>query len=189
MPQRERLPDEAWFEDLYRTQHGAVLAYARRRVADPDDVVAEVFSAAWRSRDRLPDPPLPWLYRTASNHILHAHRAEGRRERLAVRAAAIVAPAADLADGVAVRLDASRQVERALQRLSVTDRELLRLRVWEDLPYEQIAYVLGCSTPTLRVRLRRARARFAEHLQDLDTRPDENGRSVLTPTQETTHDA
>jgi RNA polymerase sigma-70 factor, ECF subfamily len=165
---RESLRDEVWFDDLYRANHGAVLAYARRRVNDPDDVVAEVFATAWRSRDRVPAPPLPWLYRTAGNHILHAYRAQGRRERLSVRAAELDTVAPDPADTVAARLDTSRRVEGALERLSAADRELLRLHAWEDLAHEQLAYVLGCSTATLRVRLRRARVRFAAHLDDLD---------------------
>jgi len=51
--------DEAWFDALYRCWHGAVLAYARRRVAEPDDLVSEVFTAPWRYRNRVTDPPLP----------------------------------------------------------------------------------------------------------------------------------
>ncbi|WP_375502845.1 RNA polymerase sigma factor [uncultured Jatrophihabitans sp.] len=120
MSQGQPARDEVWFEQLYRTHHGAVLAYARRRVADADDVVAEVFSAAWRSRDRVPEPPLPWLYRTAANHVLHAHRARGRRDRLSVRATQLdtSASATDPADGVVARLDTSRRVESAFDRLS-----------------------------------------------------------------------
>jgi RNA polymerase sigma-70 factor (ECF subfamily) len=40
-----------------------VLAYAVRRVPrdEADDVVAEVFAAAWRHRASVPDPALPWL--------------------------------------------------------------------------------------------------------------------------------
>ena len=168
MPPPELPRAEAWFEDLYRSHHGAVLAYARRRVNDPDDVVAEVFAAAWRSRDRVPSPALPWLYRTASNHVLHAYRSQGRRDRLSRRAAELDAVAADHADGVATRLDAAHRVEAALARLSDADRELLRLLAWDDLGQDRIAFVLGCSTATLRVRLRRARIRFAAHLSELD---------------------
>lgn len=178
--------DERWFEDLYRSHHGAVLTYARRRVDDPDDIVAEVFSTAWRSRDRIPDPALPWLYRTASNHLLHAYRAQGRRARLSERAADSVTTAPDLADTVAARMDTSTRVRQALDRLSPDDRELLRLLAWEELAREQVAYILGCSSTTLRVRLRRARVRFAAHLDDLDATPDDQAMRPARPsTQET----
>ena len=60
--------DAAWFEDLYRTHHPAVLRYAVRRVGpdDADDVVSEVFATAWRRRTAVGEPPLPWLYRAAA---------------------------------------------------------------------------------------------------------------------------
>ena len=75
----------------------------------------------------------------------------------------------DPADAVAARVDTARRVGSALDRLSDSDRELLQLQVWEDLAHDDIAYVLGCSTATLRVRLRRARMRFADHLRDVDS--------------------
>jgi RNA polymerase sigma-70 factor, ECF subfamily len=79
----------AWFEQLFRDHHRDVLAYARRRVpGDADDVVAEVFAVAWRRRDDVPPEPLPWLYRTAANHILHARRGDARRSRTVTAGAA-----------------------------------------------------------------------------------------------------
>ncbi len=179
--------DEAWFEAVYRAHHGALLAYARRRVDDPDDVVSEVFSTAWRSRDRVPDPPLPWLYRTASNYVLHARRADGRRARLHIRASVLATAAPDHAEAVAGRVDTTNRVIGALDCLSAGDRELLRLVAWEELPHEQIAYVLGCSTTALRVRLHRARRRFAAHLDELDRLAGgQANRSISSPSQETT---
>lgn len=159
--------DALWFEELFRTHHAAVLAYARRRVDDADDVVAEVFATAWRSREDVPDAALPWLYRTAANHLMHAYRAKARRARLDQRAAQPAVTQPDPVDAIDARLDASRRVQAALKRLSPADRELLTLLAWEELDRQEIARVVGCSVPTLRVRLRRARVRFAAHLDDL----------------------
>ena len=177
--------DERWFEDFYRSHHGAVLAYARRRVVDADDVVAEVFSTAWRARERIPEPALPWLYRTASNHVLHVYRAQGRREQLSDRVADAATTVPDPADSIAARLDTSAQVRRALGRLSPDDQELLRLLAWEGLSRDQIAYVVGCSAATLRVRLRRARVRFAAQLDDLDASVDRSSRPSRLAAKET----
>src|SRR4051794_29200699 len=82
--------DRGWLDALFADHHRAVLIYTARRVpaADVDDVLAEVFATAWQHKDRVPDPPLPWLYRTASHHVLHVYRARGRRDRLAQRLAA-----------------------------------------------------------------------------------------------------
>lgn len=159
--------DRAWLESLFASHHAQVLAYAMRRVGpdDVEDVLAEVFAAAWQHRDRVPDPPLPWLYRTASNYVLHTWRRLGRQDRLAVRLQAQpAANAPDPAEAVAGRLDDAARVGAALSTLSVKDAEVLRLAEWEQLDADQLAYVLGCTRNAAKVRLHRARRRFAQAL-------------------------
>jgi RNA polymerase sigma-70 factor (ECF subfamily) len=161
--------DEAWFDALYRRWHGPVLAYARRRVTEPDDLVAEVFTAAWRYRSRIPDPPLPWLLRTASNLSLHAARGARRRNRLAAKVGSQrPGQENDPADAVVERSGAAAVVLAALDSLSPTDRELLRLVAWEQLPTAEVGYVLGCSEAAVRVRLHRARSRLARAVSRLE---------------------
>jgi RNA polymerase sigma-70 factor (ECF subfamily) len=156
--------DEAWFDVLYREHHTAVLSYARRRGAEPDDLVAEVFATAWRHRDRVPDPALPWLLRTARNFLLHEARGRARRARLAGRARGRVGIEGDHADGVAERRDAEITIRSALAKLSATDQELLRLAAWEQLDTPALAYVLECSEVAARVRLHRATRRLRQML-------------------------
>lgn len=160
--------DRVWLEALFAAHHDAVLAYARRRVAaaDADDVLAEVFTAAWQHRDRVPDPALPWLYRTASHHVLHTWRTRSRAERLASRLHAQPAHLADdHAEQVAAHLDQAARVRAALATLTPRDAEVLRLASWEQLDTDQLAYVLGCTRSAAKVRLHRARRRFAQALQ------------------------
>jgi RNA polymerase sigma-70 factor (ECF subfamily) len=162
--------DEAWFEALYRKWHGPVLAYARRRVAEPDDLVAEVFTIAWRYRDRVSDPPLPWLLRTASNLSMHAARGDRRRSRLAGKVSGRLDEGvdSDVAEAAVERADASAIVLVALETLSAADRELLRLAAWEQLSTAETAFVLECSEAAVRVRLHRARGRLAKAVNRLE---------------------
>ena len=161
--------DEAWFDALYRRWHGPVLAYARRRVAEPDDLVSEVFTAAWRYRSRVTDPPLPWLLRTASNLSLHATRGARRRSRLAAKVGSErPGPQVDLDEAVIDRADASAIVLVALDALSPTDRELLRLIAWEQLSTAEAGHVLGCSEAAVRVRVHRAKGRLARAVSRLE---------------------
>ncbi|HEX4729389.1 MAG TPA: sigma-70 family RNA polymerase sigma factor [Jatrophihabitans sp.] len=161
--------DDAWFDALYRRWHQPVLAYARRRVTEPDDLVAEVFTTAWRYRSRVPDPPLPWLLRTASNLSLHAARGARRRNRLAARVGSQrPGQEVDPAEAVADRAEASAIVLVALNSLSPADRELLRLIAWEQLSIAETGYVLGCSEAAARVRLHRARGRLARAVDRLE---------------------
>jgi RNA polymerase sigma-70 factor (ECF subfamily) len=175
--------DEAWFDALYRRWHAQVLAYARRRVAEPDDLVAEVFTAAWRHRARIPDPPLPWLLRTASNLSMHAARGDRRRSRLDAKVSSgrlDQAADPDHADAVVERADASSIVLVALQTLSPADRELLRLAAWEQLSIAELAFVLICSEAAVRVRLHRARGRLARAVSRLEHRESPHIRPAAT---------
>lgn len=191
--------ERPWLEELYRTHRAAVWAYAARRVRpdEADDIVSEVFVTAWRSRERVPDEPLPWLYRTAANHVLHAQRGEARRGRLAARVGVEVdGPAGDpgastagawgtvgagIDSEVAERLDARARVHSMLATLSPDDAELLRLSAWEGLDPTAIAEVLDCSAGTARVRLHRARRRAERVLRRLDEQA-EAASSTIAPT-------
>ncbi|HTF67093.1 MAG TPA: RNA polymerase sigma factor [Edaphobacter sp.] len=54
----------------------------------------------------------------------------------------------------------SEQVRRAIQQLPVDFREIILLRVYGELSYQEIASVLGCPTGTVMSRLGRARSRL-----------------------------
>ena len=146
---------EEWFAALYRAHHGDVLRYARRRVPahEADDVVAEVFTTAWRRRSEVPGIDRLWLLATAHHHVHHAARSGARRSRLAD-----AMPAADSAVGGAS--DAVLDVVAALGRLAPDDRALLTLVAWEELTPTEAAVVLGVSAAAVRVRLFRARRRL-----------------------------
>jgi RNA polymerase sigma-70 factor (ECF subfamily) len=162
--------DRQWFERLFREHHQQVLAYARRRVdSEADDIVSDVFATAWARRDAVPDDPLPWLYRTAANHVLHAHRGSARRAR--TTAAAWSAQAGRQASDFAAGADEKDLVLRVMRGLPARDQEILRLWAWEHLDAGGISDVLGCSSATARVRLHRAQRRLQARLDAADPDP------------------
>jgi RNA polymerase sigma-70 factor, ECF subfamily len=60
-------------------------AFGLRRLPSPEDaedLVAEVFIAAWREIERLPEDPLPWLLGLARRRLANAWRLLWRHERL-----------------------------------------------------------------------------------------------------------
>ena len=157
------------FEQLYRDYSGLVLGYALRRTEGPHDaadVVAEVFVVVWRRLDDVPpgDDARLWLYVVARNTLANHIRGHRRRDRLTARAGAGL-------DGFAAALPADRGIDRepiaaALAALGPADRDVLGLVGWEGLDHAEAAVVLGCTRATLRVRLHRARRRFARQLRD-----------------------
>ena len=59
--------------------------------------------------------------------------------------------------------------ESALGRLTVKEREAVRLRVVEERPYPEVADLLGCSEGAARVRVHRALHRMADWVEEPDT--------------------
>ena len=149
---------EQRFDQLWRDHAPAVVRYARRHVLpdDVEDVVAETFVAAWRRLDEVPEFGLPWLLGVARHVSANVRRGHRRRDALTERVGA--QPAGDPAWPVGGPDDA---VTAALHRLSDADRELLTLLAWDGLSHEEAAEALGCTRGALKVRLHRARRRFA----------------------------
>ncbi|WP_328914529.1 MULTISPECIES: RNA polymerase sigma factor [unclassified Streptomyces] len=155
--------DEA-FAAAYREHYWAVSRFVARRLdsrADEvEEVVAEVFTVAWRRRSDLPSSPLPWLYGVARKCLANTVRGQGRRRRLLDR---LRGDTAGHGRRIAAGPDAEPPgswVHDALARLSPADREVLRLTAWEDLTVEEVAVVLGCGSGAAAMRLHRARGRL-----------------------------
>ena|SRR2546421_4437898 len=153
----------ARFRALYEANYDAILGYALRRTqhADALDVVAETFTVAWRRLERVPggDEARLWLYGTARRVFANHQRAARRRERLGGR---IADEAARSPEAVPERDQGT--VAAAFARLRPEDRELLALVAWEGLEARDVARVIGCSRNAARIRLHRARRRFADEL-------------------------
>lgn len=170
IPEASHPPDgrRRRFEQVYAAHRAKILAYALRRTADPQDaadILAETFLIAWRKLDDVPpgEEARLWLYGVARRVLANHHRGERRRSALA----------GDLAGQLRIDLAAHRAprqegelaaIAAAFGELSEDDRELLSLVGWEGLDHGEIAAVLGCSRNAVRIRLYRARRRFARGL-------------------------
>jgi RNA polymerase sigma-70 factor, ECF subfamily len=161
------IADREWLAALFAEFSDPLTRFAIRRVGDAGaaDVVGETFLVAWRRRHDIPrDRPGPWLYATAAYVIKHEIRGAQRRlnlrDRVGSEEAATRVVDEDHAAMVADRL----LVQEALAGLTERDQELLRLIEWDRLSPSDAAAVLGCTAATLKVRLHRARRRFAASL-------------------------
>lgn len=170
-----RSDDEARFEELYTRCHRLVRDYCSRRVAADvvDDAVADTFLAVWRRIGEVPagDDALVWLYGVAYRVIGHQWRSIARRGRLQDRLRSVGLRPVVAADESSVSGDEHRLVLAALDGLSETDAEVLRLVVWEQLPIADVAAVLGVGPEAARQRLHRARRNLARQYDRLHSRP------------------
>jgi RNA polymerase sigma-70 factor (ECF subfamily) len=147
------------FEELFKTNRGAVLSYARRRMEEQDaiDVVADTFLVAWRRSGDIPDEPLPWLLGVARRIISTKRRSTSRltalRTKMQGSTSQPLAPSAN-------RLE----IADAFRSLSDKDREVLMLVAWDGLDVHQAAQLQGCTSASFSVRLHRARKRLETKL-------------------------
>jgi len=175
---------ERRFAALYQAYYRPILAYAVRRVEaaeDAADVVADVFTTAWRRIDELPDAPADrlWLYGVAQRVVAGRRRSARRLGRLIARlranqgARAQIHPApGQLPAGQAGLPDAaSERVVAALGRLSPAEREALQLVLWEELSHADAAQVLGCSANAVAIRVHRAKTRLRGELSATEPPP------------------
>jgi RNA polymerase sigma-70 factor, ECF subfamily len=159
-------PREHRFRDIYSANYGRVRAYALRRLASPDDaadVVAEVFTTAWRRLADVPAPPNDrlWLYGVARRAIAGHQRGTRRLRNLRARLASsalVRQPSISSHDPVQDPLLA------AVDSLPPAEREALRLVLWEQLSHADAAKVIGCSVNAVGIRVHRAKARLREAL-------------------------
>jgi len=165
------LGDAKAFEAFVVRHREAVWRFVRsltRDVSLAEDVLQETFLSAWRNAAsfRGEDSALGWLLSIARNAVYRQHRGRaGEPEQ--IESLAELGEAAGWGSdpdplGALVVKD---EVDRALARLRVEDREILLLRDLEGLTNEECARLLGLGLPALKSRLHRARLRFVAQLR------------------------
>lgn len=134
--------------------------YARAltgRAEAADDLVQDTLERAldkwrfWQSGREL----RPWLFSIMHNLHIDAIRRDRRIEHRADEDLPELPQRADQDDGLALR-----DLDRALARLPLEQREVLLLVALEDLSYADAARALGIPPGTVMSRLARARARL-----------------------------
>lgn len=155
------------FEEVFRRDSRAVLAYALRRTDRPEDaadVVSEVMLTAWRRVDDLPPGPEArlWLYGVARRVLANQRRSSRRRARLGERLRSVVA--SEIGEDLAEAHVRQAELRDALKALPEADREVLLLTAWEGLEASEVAVVMSLSPTAVRTRMHRGRARLREAL-------------------------
>jgi len=136
--------------------------------ADAEDIVQEVFVAAWERMDRFRGEATigTWLYSIAINQCRKQRRRRGRWRQVlqGLREREILETGQ--ADRVTTDVAA---VHEAIQQLPYRDRELIVLCTLEQKTLDETAGLLAIRKNTLEVRLHRARKKLKDILkQTLD---------------------
>lgn len=163
--------DGAAFTALVERHGRAVYGVVQRMVRDhdtADSLAQEAFVRLWKYRERFDRryPVFPWLKRVVVRLALdHLRRA---RPEVSLDASPLEqAGRARSPLGEAAGRELQQRVLEAAGNLSDAKREILLLRVVEDLSYQEIAVRLGCSIGTVMSRLHRARSDMKRSLGGL----------------------
>jgi RNA polymerase sigma factor (sigma-70 family) len=163
--------DASAFRELYERYADRVYGYHLRRSRDSHaahDLTAETFAQAWLSRGRFRDEAGgsagPWLFGIARHVLLvSVRRRQLERtacERLGVLDAAAREPLPEPAEGWLDGLD------EALAHLPEAQQVAIRLRVVEDLGYDEAADRLATTPQAVRARVSRGLSALRKHLFD-----------------------
>jgi RNA polymerase sigma-70 factor, ECF subfamily len=164
---RVQAGEAAAFPELVRRFDSPLRYFVRRIVGDvaaADDLVQDVWISALRQLNDLRSGAAlrVWLFRVARNRSI-SHL---RREAIRVADDIDVAEIADDAEPDELRAEDAARIHEGLATLSIEHREAITLRFLEDMSYDEIAAVVGCSVGTVRSRLHYAKKHLTEAIRD-----------------------
>ncbi len=153
--------DGGSFTELCDRYYGPLVAIAHAILGDrhlAEDAVQQALAKAAVRLPRLRRPEQfgSWLAAICRNAAKDLLRAAERRRRVEARPS-VGGPSHNDETGEAVR--------QALRRLEPHAREVVYLRFYDGLSYEQISAVLGISEQAINGRLRRAKRALAAYLR------------------------
>lgn len=162
-------PESQWLADVFANHRQGLVRFVvgiLRNRAIAEDVVQTAFAKAIESHGSIePDAAKPWLYRVAFNEAVD------RRRRLQIdqRAKQAIGQSpgiqSEKPDEQLVRTEQIEQVREALQELSPDEQQVVRLRIYEQQTFAQIAEAMELPLGTVLTRMRRALEKLRQKLR------------------------
>ncbi len=160
---------EANWTDWFNCHGPRLLLFARQWAgghAEAQDIVQEAFMRFWQARGRARDPAA-YMYACVRRCALESHRSGRRRERWEQAAMrerpAQVEPAFE---AMPEKDEFRGSVEAAFERLPDEQRQVLVLKIWGELTFEQIGEVIEASPNTAASRFRYGLTALRQELKE-----------------------
>jgi len=160
--------DEQGLRGLYERHAAAVLRLLRRLTSDPgvaEEILQETWIAVWTSADRFrgSSSVRAWLLGVARRQ---AHNRLRRQNPSTVEFDTAPEPVDETTDveGEVLAAAGRDEILAAIGRLPDTHRDVVVLALVEELPYADIAQVVGVPVGTVKSRMAKARRVLAAEL-------------------------
>jgi len=154
--------DEDWKVCFSQLAPGLLL-FARqwtRSVADAEDIVQEAFVRFWRKQHNIENRAL--LYAAVRSIALDFLRRDSRRSRR--ESEVVFGEEQSVQPQFATEDDSQYTLAAAVERLPNEQREVLVLKIWNELTFAEIGTVLGISQNTAASRYRYALGALKKNL-------------------------
>jgi RNA polymerase sigma-70 factor (ECF subfamily) len=163
-----RAGDQFAFVTLYNRHKGHVYAFCLKMLLNEEmarDALQETFLRVFENRDRLlkTDAFRSWLFTIARNQCFNTMRRD--RRTVPLRDADSGPPASTTPATQLERSEQAALVNHFIGELKVEYREVLILREYQNMSYEEIAAVTRTTTSSVKSRLFKARRKLAEFLE------------------------
>ena len=174
--------DESAFETLVLRHQTSVLNFIYRFIGDrmqAKDLSQEVFLRVWQAAKsyKVEAKFTTWLYRITTNLCLNELKSARRRRWLRFfqlgeenreTVEENFADDSPSAEDLLLAKERSRQITDALQSLPENQRMAIILKRYDDLSYEEIARIMGCSVSAVESLLVRAKKHLQEKLKNFE---------------------
>lgn len=168
--------DPRWRE-VFENSVTGLRAFLQGRLSqdsDVDDCLQVVFVKMIESGGNVaPAARRAWLFRVAANESARIWRSKASTEKMLGRYGAEEASKEDPSQHI-IRSEIAHQLQQVLGRLPETWQEVVRLRIEQDLTFQQIANQLDIPLGTALTRMRRALERLKNEIdsdEDDDAKP------------------
>jgi RNA polymerase sigma-70 factor (ECF subfamily) len=162
--------DRGCLETLVRRYANPLLTFIQRMVGDrhrSEDLFQEVFLRVWTKRQAYqPHRSFrPWLYTIAANCCRADYRTWRYTETLSINETDEPLSSDSSPSDVAISRETATYVLNAVSRLPDQQRMVAVLRVWNDMPYAEIAEIMNSTESTVRSTMHRALAHIRKYLE------------------------
>ena len=172
---RTKSGDDSAFTDLMRRHYKGLVNYIYRFTNNretSEDLAQEVFLRVYRSvKTYTPQAKFStWLYKIATNLCFTNVKAKGREQNLSLdemqeNIGDFKDPKSENADHVVYRKEIKETIFKALECLPEKERVSIILCKYEELPYEEVADVLGCTVGAVKTYVYRGRMKLIDKLK------------------------
>jgi RNA polymerase sigma-70 factor, ECF subfamily len=176
--ERCRRQDYEAFGKLVDAYQNRVFGFVRRMVSNAEeasDITQDVFIRAFQSFGRFDGrcSVRTWLFRIAYNLCVdRARKIDRTPSEVSLQGASEIDETFDVPDArwqpdqIAIDGELAAAIDEAISTMSEKLRSVLLLHDKEDMPYEEIAQMVGVPIGTVKSRLFLARAHLQQHLRN-----------------------